>query len=222
MKYVLVTSITQSNLPAAYNTIYSFRKYHPDAYIYVYGDRPDAILKSLNVGFIEYAGPTNPLIRQNTFEKHHTGIFISDKCDAIVAASAGVIFTRSIRKYIVSAIVNNRVLGTTTFKDRLLMDPDFYIVPSNVVDDKLKRSVISGVAMQDPAVALIDSYYPILDQSIVNDIFVVKPGMTLIHTAKSIIKYTDNVWDSVANNDLWNEITEEFMRSVDEKSIHNS
>lgn len=224
MKYVLVTHITKDNLPAAYNTIYSFRKYHPDAHIYVYGDKPDALLKSLKVGFIDYSGEIyNPYAKyKDNNIKHHTGIFLSDKYDAIVIVDAGVIFTKSIRKYIVAAIVNNRVMGTTTFATRLLMDSDFYIVPAKVVDDKLKKSLLGGIAMQAIESALIDVYYPILDTSIINDIFVVKPGMTLIHTTKSIVKYTDNAWDSVTSNDLWNEITEEFMRSVDEKSIHNS
>ena len=225
MRYVLVTHITQSNLPAAYNTIYTFRKYHQDAHIYTFGEKPNAILKALDVGYIEYSGTLYEQlarINNDAANKHHTGILLSNKYDAIVVADAGVLFTRSIKNHVLSSIVNNRVLGTTEFNDRLYMDPSFYIVPSKLVDEKLQRSVISGLTMGTPNVALVDAYYPVLDTSISKDIFVVKPGMTLIHTTKSIVKYADNAWESVTSNDLWNEITEEFMRSIYEKSIRNN
>ena len=225
MRYVLVTHITQSNLPAAYNTIYSFRVRHPDAHIYAFGEKPNAILNTLNVGYIEYSGSLyEQLTRSNNdaANKHHTGILLSNKYDAIVVADAGVLFNKSIKNYVLSSIVNNKVLGTTEFNDRLYMDPSFYIVPAKLVDEKLQRSVISGLTMGGPRVALIDAYYPVLDTSVSTDIASVHPGDTVEHTNKSIIKYKDNAWESVSDNDIWKKINNRFMEDVYEKSIHNS
>ena len=225
MRYVLVTHITQSNLPAAYNTVYSFKTKHPDAHVYSFGEKPNAILKALNVGYIEYSGTLYgqlTRISDDAANKHHTGILLSDKYDAVVVADAGVLFNKSIKNYVLSSIVNNKVLGTTEFNGRLYMDPSFYIVSAKLVDEKLQRSVISGLAITDPSIALVDAYYPVLDTSIANDIVVVHPGDTLEYTNKSIIKYKDNAWNSVSDNDIWKKITNNFMEDIYEKSVRNS
>ena len=213
MKYALAISATKDQFTAAYVSIYSFQKHHPGASVLLFGDKPDVILKRLEVCEVEL-DTSNVMKLKNPLYTNNLCIGLSDKYDAFIVAKCNILYNRNIEELVNYAIQSRHVIGSTKrINNKLGIDSSFYIVPSNAVNNKIKGTIFSGINKKEEYV-LADAYYPILIDIMEDKTFTVNPGVTLIHTANPIVRYVDGAWLNTAQNDLWTEVGEELIKRI--------
>lgn len=217
MKYALAISALTEQFTASYVSIYSFKKYHPNASVLFFGDRPDTILANLDVFPVTLDLKNLPITTKhpNKLYTNNLAISLRERFDAFVVADYDILFNNSLEDLVTYAIQTRHVIGSTNIvNNRLVMNKSVYIVPSNSINNKIRGTIFQGVVKDSIEPVLIDAYYPILIDVLNEETCTVYPGTSLIHTPKRIVHYADGAWRNTPENDLWTKMGEELIDNL--------
>ena len=217
MKYALAISALTEQFTASYVSIYSFRKYHPDASVLFFGDKPDTILSNLDVYPVSIELKNLPIKvdEENKLYTNNLAISLNDKFDAFVVADYDILFNKSLKDLVLYAIQTKHVIGSTDIvNNKLAMNKSLYIVPSNAVNSKIKGTVFQGIARDNAGATLIDAYCPILIDALEKETLTVVPGVSVDSTDKRVVHYSEGAWRNTPKNDLWTKMGEELIDTL--------